>query len=98
MPTEAVSQMLVEQKLKYTTNQLSVTMSQLLASSLCTEHYNGAQILCSFQIIELDQDIVQAMIQALSSALHHSQFKLRCLPVGVTILMIEGGGFIVDPT
>ena len=97
MPTEAVAQMQKEQKLKLVQNHLSVIMSQILASSLITDAYNGSQILCNFQIIELDQDIVQAMIQTLSKALLNSPFKLRCLPIGVTILLNSQIGYIVDP-
>lgn len=97
MPTEAVAQMQTENKLKFIGNQLSVLMSQILASSLCTDEYNGSQIMCTFQVIELDQDIVQAMVQALAKALHHSTFKLRCLPVGVTILQLVDGTLVVDP-
>ena len=34
----------------------------------------------------------------MATALLHSPFKLRCLPVGVTILTLNSGNFIVDPT
>ncbi len=37
------------------------------------------------------------MIQTLSKALLNSPFKLRCLPVGVTILLNSQLGYIVDP-
>lgn len=38
------------------------------------------------------------MIQTLAKALLNSPFKLRCLPVGVTILLNKQSGYIVDPT
>jgi hypothetical protein len=38
------------------------------------------------------------MIQALAKALLHSTFKVRCLPIGVTILMLQEGSYIVDPS
>ena len=53
--------------------------------------------MCTVQVIELDQDIMQSMIQALACALLNSPFKLKCLPVGVTILTM-GDTYIVDPT
>lgn len=37
------------------------------------------------------------MIQTLSKALLNSPFKLRCLPIGVTILIDQNSGYIVDP-
>jgi len=48
MPTEAAAQMQQEKKLKLVQNHLSVLMSQIIASSLNTEAYNGSQILCNF--------------------------------------------------
>lgn len=42
MPTEAVAVMQQEQKLKQLNNYLSVQMSQIIASALCTDAYNGA--------------------------------------------------------
>jgi hypothetical protein len=39
-----------------------------------------------------------AMTQVLSKALYHSSFKLRCLPVAVTILGDSNCNYIVDPT
>jgi hypothetical protein len=42
MPTEAVAKMQQEQKMKQVNNHLSVLMSQILASALFTDAYNGS--------------------------------------------------------
>jgi hypothetical protein len=39
MPTEAVSQMQQEQKMKHLSSQLSFVMSGILSSAIATEHY-----------------------------------------------------------
>lgn len=55
--------------------------------------------MCNFSVIELDQDIVMAMVNAMAVALLNSPFKCRCLPVAVAMQVLKNGaGYIVDPS
>ena len=99
MPTEAVAQMQQEQKLKQLITQLSYVMSGILSSSIATESYQGTLITCTFNIVELDQDILQAMVNCACAALLSSSLKCRCLPVAITMLHAPTpNNVLVDPS
>lgn len=66
--------------------QLSQTMSSILTAAIATEHYSGTQIAINFSIVELDCDILQAMVNCASVAMLNSTIKCRFLPVAVCLL------------
>ena len=65
---------------------MTQTMSSVLTAAIATENYSGTQIAVSFSVVELDCDILQAMINCASVAMLNSTLKCRFLPVAVTIL------------
>ena len=91
-----------EQKLKQVIEQIQQTMVGVLGSALDTEQYAGTQIMCTFSVIELDMDLLQAMINCVSVALLSSAFKCRCLPTAISMLVqkpIDGqqSAPVIDP-
>ena len=87
-----------ERRLKELLTQLSQTVSSILTASIATEHYSGTQISVTFNIVELDCDIVQAMVNCASVAMLNSAIKCRFLPVGVCLLQQPESISCVDPT
>ena len=58
-----------------------------MSSAILTENYPGTTIAFNFTIIEMDSDILQAMVNCASIALLNSKFTCRCLPVAVCLLV-----------
>ena len=85
---------------------MTQTMSSILTSAIATEKYSGTQITVTFTVVELDCDIVQAMINCASVALLNSTLKCRFLPAAVCILQEptkadekeSSGVSVVDPS
>ena len=86
LPTEAVVKMARERKLKEHITQLCQTMSSILTAAIATESYSGTQISVSFSVVELDCDILQAMVNCASVAMLNSELKCRFLPASICIL------------
>ena len=82
----------IERKVKEQVTQLTQSMSSILASSIATENYVGTQISVTFTIVELDCDILQAMVNCASVALLNSTLQCRFLPAAICILQqsVEG--------
>ena len=93
-----------ERQLKEQLTELTQTMSSVLTAAIATEHYSGTQIAVTFSIVELDCDIVQAMVNCASVAMLNSTIKCRFLPVAVCLLQQENPAdesasvSCVDPT
>ena len=97
LPTEAVAQMHKERKMKDQLTQLTQTVSSILTAAIATEHYSGTQISVTFSVVELDCDIVQALVNCASVAMLNSSLKCRFLPVAVCMLQ-QNEGSCVDPS
>lgn len=61
-------------------------MSNILTSAIATELYSGTLISVTFSVVELDCDIVQALVNCASVAMLNSTIKCRFLPVSVCLL------------
>ena len=77
----------IERKLKEINTQLTQTMSYILSQAIATEEYSGTQISCTFNIVELDCDIIQALVNCASVALLNSTVKCKFLPAATCILL-----------
>ena len=56
-------------------------------------------ITCTFSVVELDQDILQAMVNCASVALLSSSLKCRCLPIAICLLHAPTpNNVLVDPS
>ena len=98
MPTEAMVQIQVENKHKALNNEVVRTLNEILLSCLAVDQYGGTQIQCSFQIIEIDADLIMSLVNAMSATLLASPFKCRFLPVCIFVLVDKEDNFVVDPT
>ena len=76
----------IERKVKEQITTLTQTMASILSSSIATENYVGTQISVTFTVVELDCDILQAMVNCASVALLNSTLQCRFLPAAVCIL------------
>ena len=78
---------------------MSFIASGILSSCIATDQYQGTLITCTFSIVELDQDILQAMINCAAVALLSSSLKCRCLPVAICVLHVPTpNNIFVDPS
>ena len=84
-------QMHKERKLKEQLTQLTQTVSSVLTAAIATEHYSGTQISVSFSVVELDCDILQALVNCASVAMLNSTIKCRFLPVAICLLQQDQG-------
>lgn len=98
MHSEAAAQHETEQTLKQLKHGLLQQSLQRIFSSIILGH-QGTQILLSFTVIQCDQDLMQALVNCASSALAESQFKMKCIPASVCLLVAADGAEIVsDPS
>ena len=92
----------IERKVKEQVTQLTQNMSSILASSIATENYVGTQISVTFTIVELDCDILQAMVNCALVALLNSTLQCRFLPAAICILQQSVDGQVnassIDPS
>lgn len=51
------------------------------------ERYPATTIAFNFSVIEMDCDIIQALVNCASAALLKSSLHCRCLPIAVTMLL-----------
>lgn len=76
-------------------------MSSILTAAIATEHYSGTQIAVTFSVVELDCDIVQALVNCASVAMLNSSIKCRFLPVAICLLQqqdaSQSSASAVDP-
>lgn len=51
--------------------------------------YEGTQIIINFTIIECNQDLLQALVNAASFALLSSSLRMKCVPAAICVLSSE---------
>ena len=58
----------------------------------------GTQIMFDFTVIECDQELMQALINCAAGTLMQSRFQLKCIPIGVCIMIKKDSKeFEADP-
>ena len=101
MPSEAAAQHEKDRKLKFLSQTaVQQTLQRILSSVVLG--YEGAQILVDFDVIECEQDLLQALTNCAASNLLASGFRLKCVPTAICVLADEAKEdaekYLVDPT
>lgn len=65
--------------------------------------YEGAQILIDFDVIQCEQDLMQALTNCATANLLSSGFRLKCIPTAICILVdsskVENEErYLIDPS
>ena len=96
MPTKGAAEAVKERKVKYLVSVLQQEIHKVLASCILTEQYPATTIAFNFHIVELDSDLLQSMINCASVALFHSNLLCRCLPVAISMFLLNDRKAVKD--
>ena len=100
MQSEAAVQHEREQKIKtLTQGVLCQTVQKVLSSVILG--YEGTQIMFNFTVIQCDQDLLQALVNCASQSLMGSQFRVKCVPTAICMLVANTSKdtkIVMDPT